>query len=226
MRFAGFIKNSFVDYPENIAAVVFTFGCNFNCWYCHNHQLIEGDAKETISEDEVLKFLQSRQGMLDSLVISGGEPTLHADIKPFIEKVKALGYKVKLDTNGTNPKFLQQLLSEKLIDFVAMDIKTDLKKYKEIIERDFDIEDIKKSINIIMNSGIDYEFRTTFSPDITVQDIEEIAKTIAGAKSYAIQKYNPVDDKIIKIPHSKNTFLEAKNIAQKYVKNCFLRSID
>jgi pyruvate formate lyase activating enzyme len=133
--------------------------------------------------------------------------------------------KVKLDTNGTNPKILQELIDKKLVDFVAMDIKTSLPKYESIIETKCNIEDIKKSIDILMKSGIDYEFRTTFAPDVSLEDIEEIAKTIKGAKSYAIQKYNPLDEKIMKIPHSLNDFKLANEKAKQYV-NSFLRSLN
>lgn len=227
MKFAGFIKNSFVDYPNEIAAVVFTLGCNFNCWYCHNRELIDKNNKNInlIDEKEVLDFLKSRKNFLDGLVISGGEPTIYNDLKEFISKVKSLGLKVKLDTNGTNPKILQELINEKLIDFVAMDIKTSLCKYEDIIETKCNIENIKKSINILMKSDIDYEFRTTFAPDVSLEDIEEIAKTIKGAKSYAIQKFNPLNEKIVKIPHSLNDFKLANEKAKNYV-NSFLRSVD
>lgn len=227
MKFAGFIKNSFVDYPNEIAAVVFTLGCNFNCWYCHNKDLIDKNNKNInlIDEKEVLDFLQTRKNFLDGLVISGGEPTINKDLKPFISKVKNLGLKVKLDTNGTNPKILEELIDEKLIDFVAMDIKTSLCKYEDIIDVECNVENIKKSINILMQSGIDYEFRTTFAPDVSLNDIEEIAKTIKGAKSYAIQKFNPLEDKVVKIPHPLSDFKLANEKAKKYV-NSFLRSVN
>ena len=133
MKFAGFLKNSFVDYPKEIAAVVFTLGCNFNCWYCHNRGIIDKEKynKPLIDESEVLDFLQSRKGFIDGLVISGGEPTLYGEeLKEFIKKVKNLGLKVKLDTNGTNPNFVKNLIDEKLIDFVAMDVKLFLKNMK------------------------------------------------------------------------------------------------
>lgn len=227
MKFAGFIKNSFVDYPNEIAAVVFTSGCNFNCWYCHNKNLINKkyDESKMIDENLVLDFLNNRKGFLDGLVISGGEPTLQPDLKDFIVKVKSLGYKIKLDTNGTNPEILKQLIDQKLIDFVAMDIKTTLEKYKEIVGKRTKIEDIKKSINILMNSEIHYEFRTTFAPDLSISDIENIAKMIAGAKAYAIQKYNPQEEKTTKMPHSVSDFRLANETAKKYV-NSFLRSLD
>lgn len=229
MKFAGFIKNSFVDYPNEIAAVAFVLGCNFNCWYCHNKDLIDKDSKKVklIDENEILDFLKNRNGFLDGLVITGGEPTIYNDLKDFIIKVKGLGLKVKLDTNGTNPKLLEELIKEKLIDFVAMDIKTSIEKYEGIAGVKFETDDIKKSIEILINSNINYEFRTTFAPDVFIEDIEKIAKMISGAKSYAIQRFNPVknsEDKVIKIPHSLDEFKNANEKAKKYV-NSFLRSI-
>lgn len=227
MKFAGFIKNSFVDYPEEISAVVFTLGCNFDCWYCHNRKLIGFDKKlEIYDEEQILNFLKDRIGLIDGLVITGGEPTLHLQIKDFIKKVKVLGFKVKLDTNGTNPKFLKELLDEKLLDFVAMDIKTSLAKYEELVNKKVDLQALKKSVNLLINSNINYEFRTTFSPDVTVEDVEQISKTIKGAKSYAIQRYNPQQNKKIEGTHSLEDFINALKIAKKNVPNSFLRSLD
>lgn len=224
MKFAGIIKNSFVDFPNNISTVVFTFGCNFNCWYCHNRQIIEGERTEPISEEEVFEFLKKRKGLIDGVVISGGEPTLCEGLETFIVKVKNLGFKVKLDTNGTNPTVLKNLLNKNLLDFVAMDIKTSFNNYPKLVGGCVNIEDVKKSINILINSKIDYEFRTTFSPDVSLENIEEIASYIKNAKSYAIQKYNSPNKNVVIIPHSKSDFDLALKIAKKYVKNCFLRS--
>ena len=224
MNFAGFIKNSFIDYPNNISCVVFTFGCNFNCWYCHNKNIIKGEPKDLISEDKIFDFLNKRLGLIDGVVISGGEPTINPEIKNFIKKIKHLGYKVKLDTNGSNPELLKSLIDENLLDFVAMDIKTSFDSYEKLIQTKIKIEDIIKSIKILKNSKIDYEFRTTFSPDITFVDFEKLCKEIEGAKSFAIQKYNPQNNNVLIIPHSIADFEKALFIAKKYVKNSFLRS--
>ena len=228
MKFGGFIKNSFVDYPNEITAVVFTICCNFDCWYCHNKELYKDISKlNVIDESEVLKFLKSRKGMLDGLVVSGGEPTIHPEIKDFIIKVKKLDYKVKLDTNGTNPKLLKDLIDNKLVDFVAMDIKTDLPKYLSTVGREVKVEDLKQSIKIIMNSKIDYEFRTTFTPDINFKDFENAVKEIAGATSFAIQKYNPqAEDTKHLTPHTLADFNKALEIAKKYIPHSFLRSVE
>lgn len=224
MKFAGLVKNSFVDFPNNISAVVFTFGCNFNCWYCHNRRIIEGEKIEIYSEDDILNFLDKRKGQLDGLVISGGEPTLCNDLESFIKKVKEKGFLVKLDTNGSNPEVLEKLISKNLLDFVAMDVKTSLEKYEEITQGKVDIEKIKKSIELLKNSKINYEFRTTFAPDVSLSDIEEISKLISNAKAFAIQKYNPPNESVITIPHSYEDFEKALEIAKKYVINSFLRS--
>ncbi|MDD4110107.1 MAG: anaerobic ribonucleoside-triphosphate reductase activating protein [Clostridia bacterium] len=218
------MKNSFIDYPNEVAAVVFTLGCNFNCWYCHNRSIIDENKydKTFIDEKEILTFLQSRKDFIDGLVISGGEPTIYGnELKIFIKKVKGLGFKVKLDTNGTNPELVKELIDEKLIDFVAMDIKTTPEKYNKIIGRDLCFDNLKKTIDILIKSNIDYEFRTTFSPDVTVEDIENIGKMINGAKSYIIQKYNPVDNDVRK-PHSLKDFNLAKEKVKDIVK-CSLR---
>lgn len=224
MKFAGLVKNSFVDFPNNISAVVFTFGCNFNCWYCHNRRIIEGEKIEAYNEEDILNFLDKRKGQLDGLVISGGEPTINEDLENFIKKVKEKGFLVKLDTNGSNPNVLEKLLSENLLDFVAMDVKTSLEKYGEITQGNVNIKNIEKSIEVLKKSKIDYEFRTTFAPDVSLSDIEKISKLISNAKAFAIQKYNPPNENVITIPHSFEDFEKALEIAKKYVKNSFLRS--
>lgn len=225
MKFAGLIKSSFVDYPKNICAVVFTFGCNLNCWFCHNRQIIEGEEIENFDESEILDFLKTRVGILDAVVVSGGEPTLCQGLEDFIRRVKAMGFKVKLDTNGTNPGVLENLLKQNLLDYVAMDVKTSLEKYEKLTQCKVDVEKIKQSIEILMSSKIDYEFRTTFAPDVLKEDIEKIAKLICGAKNFAIQKYNPQSNCSLKIPHSTQDFQQALEVAKSYVSNTFLRSM-
>ena len=226
MKFAGMVKNSFVDFPGQISTVVFTSGCNFNCWYCHNRDLIPS-SEGKIDESEVFEFLKSRKGFIDGVVISGGEPTLSSGLYEFIKKVKSFGLKVKLDTNGTNPKILEKLLGENLLDYVAMDIKTSFENYEKIVGKgNFNKELIQRSINILKTGNVDYEFRTTFAPDVSLSDIEQISMIIEGARAYAIQKYNAPNLNVIKIPHSKEDFIQAKEIARKRINNVFLRSID
>ncbi|MDD4351091.1 MAG: anaerobic ribonucleoside-triphosphate reductase activating protein [Clostridia bacterium] len=227
MKFGGMIKNSFVDYPGEIATVVFTCGCNFDCWYCHNRSLIKQNQKkiEIIEENEVLDFLNKIRKMIDAVVISGGEPTLQKELKSFLIKIKKMNFKTKLDTNGSNPNILKELLDEKLLDYVAMDIKTSFEKYSNLVQKKVKTEDLQQSIKILMDSNIDYEFRTTFSPDVTLDDIRLIVQTIKGAKAYALQKYNQPDSNC-PAPHNLVVFDHALEIAKQYIDNSFLRSFD
>ena len=187
MKIAGYIKNSLVDYPSYISCVVFFGGCNFDCWYCHNRPYIRSEGN--VDSDEVLDFLKRRQGLIQGVVISGGEPTLNAELPDFMKKIKELGYSIKLDTNGSCPHILKNLITQGLIDYIAMDYKAPLQKYKETVCVDIDIHNIKKSVDIILNSGIDYEFRTTFVPTLKEQDIVKIAKELKASKRYCLQQY-------------------------------------
>ncbi|HEY8444227.1 MAG TPA: anaerobic ribonucleoside-triphosphate reductase activating protein [Clostridia bacterium] len=211
MKIAGYIKNSFVDYPAHISCAVFLGGCNFDCWYCHNRPYIRSAGD--IDADEALEFLKSRKGWIQGVVITGGEPTLNKELPEFIKKVKDLGYPVKLDTNGSRPDVLKSLIDQGLIDYVAMDYKAPLEKYALVAGVPVDILAIKKSVEIIMNSGIDYEFRTTFAPTLTKEDIVKIVQEIKGAKRYSLQQYRH-DEMYCEIlgqqirPHSKEYFLE------------------
>lgn len=217
MVIAGFSPNSFVDYPQNIAAVIFLAGCNFDCWYCHNRDLIEGRFEE-VSLDKVLEKIESRKGFLDGVVITGGEALLSPidDLISLAKKIKDMGLLVKLDTNGTRPEKLKALIP--YLDYVAMDIKAPLDRYSIVTPiKDDDIENIKKSIDILMNSDIDYEFRTTFDPHLTSDDIEKIAKTIKGAKAYNIQQIN-VPSHIDMKRYSTDYLNESAKRANKYVK--------
>lgn len=189
-KLAGLQKTTFIDYPEKIACIVFTQGCNFRCGYCHNPELFE-NKEPVLSVPAFFEFLNKRKGKLDGVVITGGEPTLHGkDLIEFIKEVKSLGFLVKLDTNGTHPDVLQELLDENLLDYIAMDIKAPLAKYKTITRTDIDTKIIKKSIDIIMNSGVDYEFRTTIvKSQLSVEDLRQIGELIQGAKRYYMQKF-------------------------------------
>lgn len=189
----GLQKSSLIDYPEKIAAIIFTQGCNFRCPYCHNPELIEGKGKTV---NGVLEFLKTRIGKLDGVVITGGEPTLHKDLPEFISKIKSMGFALKLDTNGTNPEMLNALIQEKLIDYVAMDIKAPIGKYSDKYSKvtcsKVNTDNILKSIEILKNSDIDFEFRTTVvKSQLTPDDFEEIGELIKGAKKYYLQKFVP-----------------------------------
>lgn len=201
MRIAGFQKTSFIDYPEEICAIVFTQGCNFKCGYCHNPELNRFERSGKITDEEILEFLKTRQNKLDAVVISGGEPTLQKDLKTFIKKIKDLGFLVKLDTNGTNPELLKQIVKENLLDYIAMDIKAPLEKYVKIINVETDILKIRESIDFIINSGVDYEFRTTvLKSQLDFKDFKKISELIKGAKKYYLQKFVPskiIDENLI-----------------------------
>ncbi len=224
MNIGGFVKNSFVDYPGNIAAVIFTVGCNMKCWYCHNKHLLGYSNKQ--AEIEILEFLSSHKNFLDGVVISGGEPTLQPDLKEFIQKIREFGLSIKLDTNGTNYEVLKDLIDNNLIDYVAMDIKAPLEKYSMITKTQDDMISIKNCIDLLLSDVIDYEFRTTYSPDLNGEDIEELCKSIKGAKRYAIQKYRiPDEEQVIMLPRKAEDHNEAKQIAEKYIKNVILRGM-
>lgn len=230
MEFGGFEKCTLIDYPGKIACMVYTIGCNFRCPYCHNPELVDETVTQRFKEEDVLSFLDGRKKMLDGIVITGGEPTIHGDnLISFMREVKDRGFLVKLDSNGTNPDFLEKVLKEKLVDYIAMDIKSPFAKYSETVARPVDIESIKKSIVLIMNSDIEYEFRTTIlKVMLSKEDIEEIAKEIKGAKKYYLQKFIP--SKILnpqfikKTTYSDEEFVQfQKNLEEKYVQFCGIR---
>lgn len=181
------VKSSFIDYPGKISAVIFTGGCNFRCGYCHNPELVYGNGQE-INEQYIFDFLAKRKNYLDGVCISGGEPTLQKDLFKFIQVLKGKGYLVKLDTNGTHPEVISELINQKWIDYIAMDIKGSLDRYSEIVHEKVNIEKISESIDIIMNSAVDYEFRTTIHKEIlNIRDLFEIVERIKGAERYSIQ---------------------------------------
>lgn len=184
MIIGGLQKTSLLDFPEKIAAIVFTMGCNFRCGYCHNPELINGEAKI----EEVFEFLKTRQGKLDGVVITGGEPCLQKDLPEFIKQVKELGFAVKLDTNGSFPEMLEKVLPD--LDYVAMDIKAPLEKYSQIVNVDVDTLKILKSIEVLKNGGVDYEFRTTVvKSQLSFEDFEKIGQLIQGAPRYYLQRF-------------------------------------
>jgi pyruvate formate lyase activating enzyme len=186
-----------IDFPGKISAIVFTQGCNLNCGYCHNPELIapraQNSEKPVWEDDDVLYYLEKRRGALEGLVITGGEPAMQPDLKDFIAKVKAMGYLVKLDTNGTNPAALKDLLDNKLLDFVAMDVKAPFEKYAAVCGAPVDTDKIKTSINLLQNSGLPYELRTTY--DKTVLTDDDIAALKAQFPALKVQQCNPVKSK-------------------------------
>jgi pyruvate formate lyase activating enzyme len=195
MLLGGLQKMTLIDYPGKIAATVFTVGCNFRCPFCHNPELVLS-SQFTVSVDdnslekEFFEFLKTRQNKLDGVCITGGEPTLQSDLVKFISKIKKLGFAVKLDSNGTRPDILKEIFEKKLVDYVAMDIKSDLINYEKVCQVKVDLERIKTSVDLIKNSGVNYEFRTTVVPGLhREKDFEEIVQWLAGSRRYVLQRY-------------------------------------
>ena len=195
----GFDKLTLLDYPGYLACIIFTRGCNFKCPYCQNSSLIRYNKEPgKISEEEVLEFLKTRVGKLEGIVISGGEPTIQKGLKDFIIKVKDLGFKVKLDTNGSNPKILKDLLDNKLLDYVAMDIKNDLDNYELVTDCKVNTKAIKESIDILSKSKTDHEFRTTIMKEChKITNLKKILELVKKNKYY-IQNFKVSDDVIDK----------------------------
>ncbi len=224
----GLQKLSLIDYPNQLSCIVFLFGCNFRCPYCHNPELVLESKIPKIPEEEFFKFLESRINYLDGVVITGGEPTLQKDLYSFIERIKKQHFLVKLDTNGTNPELLKKLLDNKIIDFVSMDIKAPFENYNKVANTNVNIEKVKSSVNLLMHSSIDYEFRTTILPElISRNDILQIGKEISGCKKYFLQKFRPditLNKELkFKSPYPKSTAEEFKKLLEKYIPKVELR---
>lgn len=208
MNIAGIQKCSFVDYPGRLAAVFFVPGCNWNCFYCHNRAILRTELpKNCLQSADALELLRSRRGMLDGVVVTGGEPTLQAGLPSFIRDVRDLDFPVKLDTNGSRPRVLEALLEEGLLDYVAMDLKAPIAKYEAVCGIPVDHNAINESIDLIMASGIEYEFRTTVVPQLTHADVLAIARRIAGARQYVLQQFRKPagadsDPRLDTAPHS------------------------
>ncbi len=190
MLIGGYQKTTLLDFPERVACIIFTHGCNFRCPWCHNATLVT-EAFSGVSEDEIFAFLSKRKGILDGVVISGGEPLLQSGIFELIKKIKAMGYDIKLDTNGTYPEKLKELISAGLLDYIAMDIKNSREKYAQTSGVDnVDISRIEHSVDIIKESGVPYEFRTTLTREQhSPEDIVKIGEWIKGARKYFLQGF-------------------------------------
>jgi len=228
MNIGGFQKNSLIDFPETIACILFTQGCNFVCPYCHNPDLVAGPQKGAghfYDEDKIFEFLKKRKGFIEGLVITGGEPTLQKDLILFCRKVKDMGYKLKLDSNGTRPGVLAALFEESLIDFISMDIKTSLENYHFVTPGKFNTAKIDESIHLLMEKAPAYEFRTTCCrPFISKKIMKDIGEMITGASKYILQKcsrnVNVLDPEFLKADNnffSDIEMLELKAIVDQYV---------
>lgn len=228
MIIGGLQKTTLIDYPGKVAAIVFTAGCNFNCQYCYNPELRNFSPK--IREDEFFSFLKKRVGQIDAVTVTGGEPTVHADLPAFIEKIKGLGFLVKLDTNGTSPKAVEYLIRARLIDYVAMDIKAPLERYREVANCFVDERALKATIALLMSDSPDYEFRTTVvGGQLGIEDMEKIGSLIQGAKRHYLQRFVPTDnlnDHSFKtrLPPQENELEEMRSIIAKYVGDARIRS--
>ncbi len=229
MKIGAINKCSLIDYPGKVAAVIGTQGCNMRCFWCHNYFLIPfvGSSSGKITKTDIFDFLKERTHFLDAVVISGGEPTLHGDLAKFCEKIKALGYAVKLDTNGSNPVMLRDLIDNALLDYVAMDIKTDAERYGELFKEKIGLDNIWASIDILRSGDIPHEFRTTcVAPFISMENVGRVVGLIKGAKLYYLQKcsdpqntaahseYRPLGDAEL---------VDLKFRAAAYVENCAIR---
>ena len=219
MNIAGVQKVTLLDYPGKVACEIFTQGCNFECPFCQNSSLIPITNTGEFSEEEIFEYLNLRKNILDGVVITGGEPTVQKDLKGFIKKIKDLGLLVKLDTNGGNPKVLQELIDEKLVDYVAMDIKNIFNKYNITSGKKINLDNIKKSIEILKASKIDYEFRTTIIKEMhSLDDIISICKLVGDAKYY-LQNF---EDSENVLNHSLHGFSREELLfIDKYLKDLF-----
>ena len=230
MKIHGLQKMTLLDFPGHVACTVFLGGCDFRCPFCHNFELVDGSEKPIMDDSELLKFLESRTALLDGVAITGGEPCLHKDLPELIKKIRSLGYPVKLDTNGNHPELLKQLIDEGLVDYVAMDIKNSEEKYAWTCGLEsMDLNPIKKSIEILINSDIDYEFRTTVINEFhSEEDFDKIGEMIKGAKAYFLQRFTDRDSVPygnLSSPHPDDMRKYAE-IAGKYIENTNLRGVD
>jgi pyruvate formate lyase activating enzyme len=236
VKIGGLQKTTLLDYPQKIACVVFLVGCSFRCPWCYSPELVLPEKIEThpeISHDEFFSFLEKRKGKLEGVVVCGGEPTIHSDLPEFLRKIKEKGYSVKLDTNGSRPEKIEEIVKKKLVDYIAMDIKAPLQnkeKYKEVTGVAVNVTDIQKSIKLITTQDIDYEFRSTLVPTIhDKESVREMAKSIEGAEKYFLQNFFPsktLSDSFLRInPFSVEEMKNFKKIASPFVKECEVRTL-
>jgi pyruvate formate lyase activating enzyme len=242
MIIGGLEKLTLLDFPDNLATIVFTQNCNFRCHYCYNPMLVwprtesllpdgKNNKKDhpLIKEEDLFLFLKERKGKIDGVVISGGEPTLHSDLPQFIQKIRDLGYLVKLDTNGTNPVMLASLIKDKLLDYIAMDIKAPLEKYEQTVGVKLNLENLQKSVKMILSSPVAYEFRSTLVPKLHgEEDIKKMGELIKGADLWYLQKFKPdadlINPEFKKLPTFKDQELkELALIGGEFVKKCQAR---
>jgi pyruvate formate lyase activating enzyme len=228
----GLQKNSLIDYTGKLSSVIFFSGCNFDCPYCHNPVLAKGGVANPagLNAGEICNFLEHRREFLDGVVISGGEPTLQNDLADLCAKIKQMGFPVKLDTNGSRPRILKYLIGEGLLDLIAMDLKTDPPLYPSYIQENCNPDSILSSIRLIMDSGVDYEFRTTcVKPIITARTIGNISRLIQGSRLYVLQRFrnrgvlHPEFFRDCNGEYSDDELIQLKAIAERWVEKCIIR---
>jgi pyruvate formate lyase activating enzyme len=228
MNIGGFQKTTLIDYPDRLSAIIWTNNCNFKCPFCYNKDLVFGNS-ESINKKDILDYLEIRKGLIEGLVISGGEPFLQNDLIDFIREVKEIGYLIKIDTNGTFPKKILELIDEKLVDYIAMDIKAPKSKYNKLSGVKIDISIIQESIDIIKNNCSEYEFRTTYIPKyLKKQDIIEIGKWLEGSKKFYLQQFQNTPDLVsadfkLKQPYPKEYLIETLEAIKQYFNFCDIR---
>ena len=229
MKIGGLHKTSLIDYPGKICAIIFTQGCNFKCPYCHNPELVNPEEfSALIPEEEIFSFLEKRKKYLDAVSITGGEPLIQKDILEFLGKLKKLGFLIKIDTNGSLPEILQEIIEKNLVNYISMDVKGPLEKYDLIIGVKIDTEKIKESIELIKNSNIDYEFKTTVVKKfLDEKDFIKIGQLLKGTKLYFLQKFVPTKtvnkDFLEEKTYSDEEFENIKNIMKEHVLECKIR---
>lgn len=232
MKIGGLLKNTLIDYPGKLSCGIFLCGCNFDCPYCHNPDLVNGCSGHAAEFDpgSVYRFIENRKGFLEGVVISGGEPTLQDDLFDLCRHIKNLGYPVKLDTNGSRPGVIKKLIDEALIDYIAMDVKTDPTLYATYLKTNCDEAAILSSIEIILGSAVAYEFRTTcVKPLVTAAVIDKISRLIKGASLYALQRFHksrmlhPDFFEEINYEYTDDELMQLKTVAEPRVENCIVR---
>ena len=230
MKLYGLQKMTLLDFPGRVACTVFLGGCDFRCPFCHNYELATGAAPILMDEAAFFAFLEKRRGLLDGVAITGGEPCLHRDLPDFLRRVRALGFSAKLDTNGAHPDMLRAILSEELVDYIAMDIKNSPAKYAATAGLEvLDLEPIRESVRLLMASGTDYEFRTTCVAEFhEAADFEAIGAWISGARRFFLQIFTDRDTVPFGDLHapSREDMLNFAGIMRKYVPDTFIRGMD
>ena len=228
MIIKGLQETTLIDYPDKVACSIFTFGCNFRCGFCHNPELIIDDGRPGIKKEKIIKFLEERKNFLDAVCITGGEPTININLPDFISDIKSLGYLVKLDTNGSNPEMIEELIDRNLVDYIAMDIKGPIELYDEIAGVRVDKEKIKKSVEIIKKKMKNYEFRITLVPGLFEEEhVDMMGRWLGSVKLFYIQNFGNeknLDKKFNNVrPFKKEELEKFCELFKEYFENCKIR---